>query len=332
MMTPPKAAQSEAGPPIIDEHPVRPLTGTPKLIVIAGRCGRLANRLVLFANFIAFAEERGHRVMNPTFHSYAKWFKTTRRDIYCQYPVPRRRSWLDVLPGVAGTLRGTRLFFRVVHAASGLNEHVAIFGRGVVTLRQAAEGLITELDGPYVQGKIRDARIVLVNGWNFRAPELVQRHAERIRSYFQPIEPLQQASLQTVHRLRQHADVVVGVHIRRNDYRTWRDGKCFFAVSRYASWMAELAEQFPACKTSFLVCSDEPRDAGEFPGLSVGFGPGSPVADLCALAQCDYIFGPISTFSQWASFYGNKPLFHLRDGKDVLERASFSVSDLREVP
>ena len=72
-----------------------------KLFIISGRCGRLANRTVLFANFIALAEEQGHRVMNPTFHSYATLFQTMRQDIYCQYPSAARRSWLDAMPGVA---------------------------------------------------------------------------------------------------------------------------------------------------------------------------------------------------------------------------------------
>src|SRR5947209_3753362 len=79
----------------------RPLATERKLFIISGRCGRLANRTVLFANFIALAEEQGHRVMNPTFHSYSPLFETTRRDIFCQYPVAMRRSWLDVIPGVA---------------------------------------------------------------------------------------------------------------------------------------------------------------------------------------------------------------------------------------
>ena len=39
-----------------------------KLFTIGLRCGRLANRLILFANFIALAEEQGHRVINFTFH------------------------------------------------------------------------------------------------------------------------------------------------------------------------------------------------------------------------------------------------------------------------
>jgi len=96
--------------------------------------------------------------------------------------------------------------------------------------------------------------------------------------------------------------------------------------------MQELAGQFPGKRVAFLVCSDEPRQAREFPGLNVGFGTDSPVGDLCALANCDWIFGPISTFSQWASFYGNKPLLNLYRSEDRVELAKFKVSDLQEIP
>ena len=303
-----------------------------KLFIISGRCGRLANRMVLFANFIALAEEQGHRVMNPTFHSYAALFETTRRDIYCQYPVPTRRSWMDIVPGVAGAIRGTRLFFRIARPASLLNERLPIFGESVFTLRQSPGMEITELDGTEVQDKIRNAKAVLVNGWNFRAPALVERHADRIRSYFQPIQLIDQASQRSVDDLRRQAEVIVGVHIRRGDYCMWKGGKCFYPISRYATWMHELAEQFPDRKVSFLVCSDESRSESEFHGLSIGLGAGSPVGDLYALAKCDYILGPVSTFSQWASFYGSKPLFHLHDSDAQVERGGFKVSDLREVP
>ena len=95
--------------------------------------------------------------------------------------------------------------------------------------------------------------------------------------------------------------------------------------------MKELAELFPDRKVAFLVCSDEIRNEREFPGLTVGFGPGSPLGDLCALAKCDYIFGPLSTFSQWASFYGNKPLFHLEDRDARLELANFRVANLQKL-
>ena len=68
------------------------------------------------------------------------------------------------------------------------------------------------------------------------------------------------------------------------------------------------------------------------PGLSVGFAPGVPVEDLYALAACDYVLGPVSSFTQWASFYGSKPLLHLRDSKDRIERGRFRVCYLEELP
>jgi len=292
----------------------------------------MANRMVLFANFIALAEEQGHRVMNPTFHSYAHFFETTRRDIYCQYPVPSGRSWMDLTPGLPQAIRSTRLFFRMARPASLLNERFRLFGRSVVTLRQSAHEGITPLDGPEVQARIAGASTVLVNGWSFRAPNLVKHHAEKIKRYFIPVPPFEHASRLAVERLRQKSDMVIGVHVRRGDYSNWRGGECFFDLPQYARWMSELASQFAGTTVSFLVCSNETRDSREFPGLTVGLGAGSAVGDLYALAQCDYIFGPVSTFSQWASFYGGKPLFHLSSSQDRPVRERFAVSDLREVP
>jgi hypothetical protein len=198
-----------------------------------------------------------------------------------------------------------------------------------VTLREKPRSNVIPLAGPEVQAQIRDAWIVLAHGWPFRVPtDWIQRHAGKIRDYFRPIEEYARASREAVDRLRRDADIVVGVHIRQGDYRTWHGGKYFFPASLYAGWMQELAAQFPDRKVAFFVCSDEPRTADEFPGLSVGLGAGSPVGDLYALAGCDYIFGPQSTFTQWASFYGNKPLFLLNDANARLERAKFRISCL----
>jgi hypothetical protein len=299
-----------------------------KLFTIGRRCGRLANRLILFANFIALAEEQGHRVINFTFHTYAGLFEATRGNLSCAYPVPKRKSWLDVIPGVGAAIRKTRIFYHCTRYASVLNQRFPIFGGTVVTLRELEGQFITRLDGPEVQEKIRPAKIVFVYGWRFRAPDLVRKHGDKIRAYFRPIEQYEIPSREAVARLRREADIVIGVHIRQGDYRQWKGGKFFFPAERYAAWMRDLAAQFPDRKVAFLVCSDEPRNAGEFPGLSVAFGTESPVSDLYALAGCDYILGPKSTFSQWASFYGEKPLLHLLDSNDPVPLEKFRVSYL----
>jgi hypothetical protein len=299
-----------------------------KLFTIGLRCGRLANRMILFANFAALAEEQGHRLINFTFHTYSELFEGTRENIYCQYPRPPRRSWMDVVPGVAAFLRKTRLPYHLTRAISALNERFPIFGNTAITLHELPGQKITWLDGPEYQEKIKPARIVFVYGWWLRAPNLVKKHGDKLRAYFRPVEPFETASRNAIETLRRSADVVIGVHIRHGDYRGWQGGKFFFPASRYAAWMRELAAQFPGRKVSFFVCSDEARSQGEFPGLTVGFGADSPVSDVYALARCDYIIGPKSTFSQWASFYGGKPLRQVCGTDDAVTLKNFRVSYL----
>lgn len=300
-----------------------------KLFTISLRCGRLANRLILFANFVALAEEHGHRVINYTFHSYSGLFAATRENFHCAYPVPPRKSRWDAIPGVGAAIRKTLMFYHLTRCACVLNERLRIFGKAIVTLRQLKGTFITNLDGPEVQETIRLARIVLVYGWRFRAPKLVQKHADNIRTFFRPLETHENASRAAVEPLRSNAEVVIGVHIRQGDYREWKGGRFFYPVERYAAWMNELAAQFPGRKVAFFICSDEPRRPEEFPGLTVGFGGDSPVHDLYALAHCDYIMGTKSTFSEWAAFYGGKPLLHLldRDASAKLDNFRFCFLD-----
>ena len=312
--------------------PTSPHPARPKRFVLSLRCGRLANRMVLFANFIAYAEEHGDRVNNFTFHSYAESFPALHRDIYCSYPPPARRSWMDVVPGVAGAIRKTRIFYQATRYFSRFNERFSPLGRGVVTIHEDDSKPMVPLESPDVQESIRAARLVFVYGWRYRAPELVRRHAEKIRAFFRPAEEHEQAAAKSVAILRQNAEIVVGVHIRQGDYQGWKDGNYFFETARYAEWMRETAGLFPGRTMAFLVCSNEPRRPDEFAGLTTGFGPGTAVGDLYALAGCDYLLGPLSSFTQWASFYGNKPLFHLRDKAARIERDKFVISDLAEVP
>ena len=326
----PKPEHPQPRPPSAPTVPAR--SGTGKLLIAGLRCGRLGNRITLFANLLAYAAEHGHRLVNVTFHSYAAFFETTRRDIYCRYPVPDRQSWLDRIPGVASAIRKTRIFYHVIRRVSLLNEKLPMFGRRVVTLREGGGRLIILLETPEVEAQIAEARVVFVYGWIFRAPEAMRRQAEKVRAYFRPIAEFEQASTQAVAALRRDAEVVVGVHVRQEDYRRWRKGTCFFTMPQYAAWMRELAGQFPGQRVSFLVCSDEPRRQEEFLGLRVGFGPGSAIGDVYALAKCDYILGPLSSYSQWASFYGNKPLYQLRSTNDRPELKDFKVSYLDDIP
>ena len=62
--------------------------------------------------------------------------------------------------------------------------------------------------------------------------------------------------------------------------------------------------------------------------MNVGLGTDSPVSDVYALARCDYILGTKSTFTQWASFYGEKPLLQVCDTNEPAKLENFRVSYL----
>src|SRR5271165_1191594 len=110
-----------------------------KHYVIALRCGRFGNRLIIFAHFIALAEELGCRVTNVTFHSYAHLFETTRRDIFCRYPATLRQSWIDRVPGLARAIRKTRIFYHVLRYSSALNLRLPIAGKRIITVEEKPE-------------------------------------------------------------------------------------------------------------------------------------------------------------------------------------------------
>ena len=62
-----------------------------------------------------------------------------------------------------------------------------------------------------------------------------------------------------------------------------------------------------------MLFRSEPRDLD---GLDAVVSDATHLVDMYALAGCDLIVGPDSTFSHWASFYGNVPI-HILNYKAV---------------
>ena len=87
--------------------------------------------------------------------------------------------------------------------------------------------------------------------------------------------------------------------------------------------MENMVNELPGKQVGFIIFSDENfRDQRDiFRGFSVHFGSGHVIEDLYALAQVDYIIAPPSTYSNWAAFYGQVPIYqvgyvnlHTQDG------------------
>ena len=112
---------------------------------------------------------------------------------------------------------------------------------------------------------------------------------------------------------RNSSEVVIGLHIRRGDYKNFLGGKYYYTLEQYGRVMHKVEGYFEKEKIRWLICSNEFIDLGYFSGFDTIKGNGQIVEDMYAFAACDYIVGPPSTYTGWASFYGKKPLYHIED-------------------
>ena len=143
------------------------------MVVISKRVGRLANRILLFAHFIATAAEHGFRVVNPAFGKYAHYFPSTSGDLLCRYPAT------GAVPPVNRYVR--ELFYRGCSDCAGVLHLLQQRGRDVGLIRlQRRQSL--DLDSPQFLSFLRRHRTVFVQDWFFRSDTNCEKHGEAVRS------------------------------------------------------------------------------------------------------------------------------------------------------
>jgi hypothetical protein len=128
-------------------------------------------------------------------------------------------------------------------------------------------------------------------------------------------------------RMKQSADIVVGVHIRRGDYATWNDGRFFYELEDYHQFMLRIQQLYKDQRVSFFISSNEAFSLDIFKGCTCerfGKEPSGAILDLYTLSCCDRIIGPFSSYSRWASFIGEVPLCFLETRDQGFTEESFS--------
>lgn len=328
--------------------------GRGPVLVISTPQGQLGNSLVHFAGIRAFAIKNNIPLLHLTFDPYAELFPLSNTDLFSSFAAGQDlaqnslvcsllsvfKSFLSVVtpgdPQSAALKRETLISTPPEVFLRACDPHVRhaalLFGCAFTRWVEAGQFkslpvLIlrapddTELDlskDPRMQFIVSSGEetIVLLDGWLIRANQDLEERAGELRRYFTP-QPETTAAVERVSvPLRARTDAVVGVHIRRKDYRDFMGGRYFWPVERYLAWMRELTRAVPDRKLSFLVCSDEPLQAEQFAEFDFSFGPGSAVADMYSFARCDVLFGPPSTFTGWAHFYGGNQLAFMRTDQD----------------
>lgn len=149
---------------------------------------------------------------------------------------------------------------------------------------------------------------------SFKDDKALLRHIGEIRDYFRFKKEIEDRckNLITENCGYKTKKSLIGVHARRGDYRSFHNGDYYFDDSILAKQMKYLNQ---SRDSTFVIFSNEKIDVDYFrnEGLEVYNWQESAIDDLCCLSMCDYIMGPPSTYSWWASMYGNKQRLIMTD-------------------
>ncbi len=252
------------------------------MIIMPHPYGRMCNRLLVAANFIAHAEEYGDSFLYLGFGRYFRFFESTRHAPFLYFRSTRPRK--D---------RGRRLF-ATLNIWNTVDKNEGYF----------------DMNQPAFLDLERATRFLFLIGWSFRNGEMLERHRDVVRQRFVLAPRHRDAVSRVIGAARQGADHLVGIHIRQTDYKNYLNGKYYYPPEAYRRIMRDIQAQLSG-HTRFLVCSDSPVDRAFFSGLDIVTSSGHPVEDNYALAACDWIAGPPSSYSAWASFIGGTPLFFI---------------------
>lgn len=141
---------------------------------------------------------------------------------------------------------------------------------------------------------------------------------------------------------RSKSGITVGIHVRQTDYIKWQGGRHYKDNSFYNELIRRVSKVLSKDDVLFIAHDGEfIADRGmETCECKIRFSSGSTVdvvSDFISFACCDYIFGPVSTFTGQASqmkkrWFGRHPVIVRMDGKlSVEENAENFIVNLGRV-
>jgi hypothetical protein len=283
------------------------------MVIISSKPGQLGNSLLLFSHFIAFGLENKIKIINPAFDTYSAYFPETEKDFFQRFPSgataiksPTFRKWnykfINLFARALNRLRINNFFLKTISLDWGdrLN-----------------------LDEIRSINALKESRFVFALGWGYRSDELVRKHFQNIHHFFRPNDFHLTRIENFISQARKDCDVLIGVHIRLGDYKSFEGGKYFYSLTKYREFLERVKKLFPGKRIKFLICTNTKESFEVFNDTSHILGLGHELEDMYLFSKCDYLIGPPSTYTMWASFYGKVPLCMIHESEKDFSLADF---------
>lgn len=151
---------------------------------------------------------------------------------------------------------------------------------------------------------------------------------KKLQHIFRPRQEICNKAEAMIRDIRQNSDLIVGVHIRHGDYKTFYNGRFYYTLEEYHYFMQQIKDLYKDKRIAFFISSNATFSTDLFKGCDCYRfykEPSGDILDLYTLSLCDKIIGPWSTYSRWASFFGEVPLCYIQSKEHTIKDSSFSV-------
>lgn len=266
------------------------------MIIVTQSPGRLGNRLWTFANILAFC-----------FDKNVQWWHADAADLLA-------------------VCRSLEIHGRTnpcSHLCSaGLKMARKVRVHGSLCL---ADGEYTNLDdSPEIANLLQQKKTIQLSGFYFAAPDSLARNKSVVLQALQFDDVIWERARKSVQLGESLNCLNVALHLRRGDYREFLGGMMYYSDEAYRT-IANSVKNSSTERIRLHLFSDEQISERIIEGLdAVIHRNNAAVLDLAIMASCDAIIGPNSSFSQWASFIGDVPLYVLNP--DFVSRMAGEVS------
>lgn len=273
-----------------------------QIIIIENEGGRLANQLWNYISILAYAFEKNYDCKNYFFWQYYRYFRTrTGGSLFdlISFILPKRLN--NFIFQLLIKQKKNKYPDAIIHSGNHIN---------IDTLKPFY--LPPTIDNNHALEKIErsENQEMLFSGWLFRNPVGILKHRKMIIDKFKPRKITARKVDDLINNLRQNYKHVIGVHIRKTDYKNYCNGIFYFEEKEVNTILLNCLKELKliSAETVFLICSDGYIDSSIFKDLNISIGIGGVAEDLFTLSKTDFILGSDSTFGAMSAYLGNIPI------------------------
>lgn len=269
-----------------------------EIVILKHVGGRLGNQLWLYSAVYAYCLEKGHTCTNPSFFPYNKYFDFKESSI-----IIKLLGFVSG-PKINNNHAASYIIYLIYKTYSSL---LPILFKGEVV----KVGYNQQIDNLSQKIERSKSKRIYLDCRELNNPKGMKKYHNQIVKKFKPKEEIIMRANNFIKRFGNH--YLIGVHIRQGDYKRFMGGKFYFEQSEIANILKyfKVKNETKNKKVKFILFSNSSVDLKKFSGLDVtpGIGSNYIIEDMLAMSMCDAILATVSSFSTYAAYYGNKPLY-----------------------